>query len=282
MRLLQAGLGDPHERPALGELGDRPGADVEHRLPQPAPRAGGPPRRAGRGRRRDPRCPRAPACRRCRPRPGSSGPSSTTCARASSSRRASPSRGRTCTACRRRGSARRGVSSQPASSEPSMTVSAPATMAFAMSPEYCRPPSAISGTPAGLHASDASWIAVICGAPTPVTMRVVQIEPGPTPTFTASAPASTNACAPARVATLPPMTWTCRVAGSVFRPAHHVEQQPDVPVRGVGDEHVDAGLDEARRPLPRVTEVADRCADHQPAVRVLGTRSGTARTSRSP
>ena len=28
--------------------------------------------------------------------------------------------------------------------------------------------------------------AVTCGTPTPATMRVVQIEPGPTPTFTAS------------------------------------------------------------------------------------------------
>ena len=37
-----------------------------------------------------------------------------------------------------------------------MTVSAPATIALAMSPEYCRPPSAMTGTPAGRQASDAS------------------------------------------------------------------------------------------------------------------------------
>ena len=36
-------------------------------------------------------------------------------------------------------------------------------------------------------------IAMICGTPTPATMRVVQIEPGPMPTLTASAPASTSA-----------------------------------------------------------------------------------------
>jgi len=30
---------------------------------------------------------------------------------------------------------------------------------------------------------------MICGTPTPVTMRVVQMEPGPMPTLTASAPA---------------------------------------------------------------------------------------------
>ena len=57
-------------------------------------------------------------------------------------------------------------------------------------------------------------MAVTCGTPTPATTRVVQIEPGPTPTLTASTPASTSAWAPARVATLPPMTWTWRVAGS--------------------------------------------------------------------
>ena len=95
-----------------------------------------------------------------------------------------------------------------------MTVSAPATIALAMSPEYCRPPSAMTGIPAGLAASEASWTAVICGAPTPVTMRVVQIEPGPTPTLIPSTPASMKAWAPSRVATLPPMTCTCRVAGS--------------------------------------------------------------------
>ena len=83
-----------------------------------------------------------------------------------------------------------------------------------MSPEYCRPPSPISGTPAGRQASEASWIAEICGTPTPAMTRVVQIDPGPTPTLTASAPASTSAFAPDRVATLPPMTSTWRVAGS--------------------------------------------------------------------
>ena len=48
--------------------------------------------------------------------------------------------------------------------------------------------------------------AVICGTPTPATIRVVQIEPGPMPTLTPSAPASTKALAAAAVAILPPMT----------------------------------------------------------------------------
>ena len=51
-----------------------------------------------------------------------------------------------------------------------------------------------------------------CGTPTPATTRVVQIEPGPTPTLTPSAPASTRAWAPARVATLPPITSVSELA----------------------------------------------------------------------
>jgi hypothetical protein len=51
-------------------------------------------------------------------------------------------------------------------------------------------------------------MAVSCGTPTPATMRVVQIEPGPMPTLTASAPASISALAPSAVATLPAMTCT--------------------------------------------------------------------------
>jgi len=47
---------------------------------------------------------------------------------------------------------------------------------------------------------------VNCGTPQPVTMRVVQIEPGPMPTLTPSAPQSTSARAASAVAMLPPMT----------------------------------------------------------------------------
>ena len=50
----------------------------------------------------------------------------------------------------------------------------------------------------------------------------------------------------------------------------HLEQQLDVAVGGVGHQHVDARVDEGRRPLPRVAEVADRPGDQQPAVGVLG------------
>ena len=47
-----------------------------------------------------------------------------------------------------------------------------------------------------------------CGTPTPATTRVVQIEPGPMPTFTPSAPQSISALVASPVATLPASTCT--------------------------------------------------------------------------
>ena len=70
------------------------------------------------------------------------------------------------------------------------------------------PPSAITGVPVAFAASTQSMIAVNCGTPTPATMRVVQIEPGPMPTLMASAPRSISALAPSAVATLPATTCT--------------------------------------------------------------------------
>jgi hypothetical protein len=51
-------------------------------------------------------------------------------------------------------------------------------------------------------------MAVSCGTPTPAMTRVVQMEPGPIPTFTASAPAPISALVASAVATLPATTWT--------------------------------------------------------------------------
>ena len=68
------------------------------------------------------------------------------------------------------------------------------------------PPSAMIGiSPA---APAASMIAVSCGTPTPATIRVVQMLPGPIPTFTASAPAPISARVASAVATLPATTCT--------------------------------------------------------------------------
>ena len=77
-----------------------------------------------------------------------------------------------------------------------MTTLAPAAMALVTSPEYLMPPSAMTGMPCLVAARAASVMAVIWGIPAPVTMRVVQMEPGPMPTLTASAPASMRAMAP--------------------------------------------------------------------------------------
>ena len=87
-----------------------------------------------------------------------------------------------------------------------MTESAPAAMALATSPENLTPPSAMIGTPVFFDASTHSTMAEICGTPAPVTTRVVQIEPGPMPIFTASTPAEISILVASAVATLPAIT----------------------------------------------------------------------------
>src|SRR6056300_187772 len=102
-----------------------------------------------------------------------------------------------------------GDSLVPASREPNITVSAPAAIAFGISPVYLIPPSAITGTPLPFMAAATSKTAENCGKPTPATTLVVQIEPGPIPTLTASAPASTKNLAASGVAMLPTTTSNC-------------------------------------------------------------------------
>ena len=70
------------------------------------------------------------------------------------------------------------------------------------------PPSAMIGTSCACAARAQSVIAVIIGTPMPATMRVVQIEPAPMPTFTASTPWSISAFVPSAVATLPATSST--------------------------------------------------------------------------
>ena len=64
--------------------------------------------------------------------------------------------------------------------------------------------------------------AVICGMPTPATMRVVQIEPGPWPTLMAFAPHSARNSTPAALVTLPAMigSFGKRIAQHSHRVAH--------------------------------------------------------------
>ena len=85
---------------------------------------------------------------------------------------------------------------------------APAARAFTRSPEPRIPPSAMIGTPADAAAAAQSRIAVSCGTPAPVTTRVVQVDPGPTPTLTPSAPAAIRSRVPSAVATFPTISET--------------------------------------------------------------------------
>ena len=126
-----------------------------------------------------------------------------------------------------------------------MARSAPAASALARSPEYLMPPSAMTGVPVFSAASTASMIAVSCGTPTPATMRVVQIEPGPMPTLMASAPASISALAPSAVATLPAMT--CTALESFLMRVDGVEHALRMAMRGVDDHQVDARRRSAAR-----------------------------------
>ena len=73
---------------------------------------------------------------------------------------------------------------------PSITASAPLAMALQISPPVRMPPSVMIGTyrpvrwKYSCRAAAHSKVAVTCGTPTPVTSRVVQAAPGPTPTNT--------------------------------------------------------------------------------------------------
>ena len=142
-----------------------------------------------------------------------------------------------------------------------MAQSAPAAIALARSPEYLMPPSAITGVPVFCAASTASMIAVSCGTPTPATMRVVQIEPGPMPTLMASAPASISALAPSRGRDV--AGDHLHRVGQPLDAADGVEHALRMAVRGVDHDEVDARRRSAARcaskPLsPTVVAAATR------------------------
>ena len=87
--------------------------------------------------------------------------------------------------------------------DPIIIASAPAAKAFAISPENFIPPSEIILTFFLLSAFLTSIIAEIWGTPIPATILVVQIEPGPIPTFMISAPELYNFFAASPVAIFP-------------------------------------------------------------------------------
>jgi hypothetical protein len=173
----------------------------------------------------------------------------------------------TLTFCPSRMTGAPGASSQPAKRLPIITASAPAANALTRSPEVLMPPSAITGvvSPASCNPRTASMIAVNCGTPKPVTMRVVQIEPGPMPTLIASAPAAARSRAPAAVATLPATICACEK--SRRSQPHHLDAVVGVTVRNVEHEHIRAGLQQRRCAFDLVRPDADSRADQQPSAR---------------
>ncbi len=90
---------------------------------------------------------------------------------------------------------------------PTITQSAPAIKAFTISPGFLMPPSAMISASIPLD----SLTAENCGTPAPVISLVVQAAPGPTPTFTASAPASARSEAASSVATFPAAIGTSKL-----------------------------------------------------------------------
>ena len=96
-----------------------------------------------------------------------------------------------------------GLSSIPANIPPNITTLAPAANDFAISPLYRIPPSAIIGILCFKPTLAQSITAESCGTPIPATIRVVQLDPAPIPTFTQSAPALIKSSVASAVATLP-------------------------------------------------------------------------------
>ena len=132
--LLAAGGGDPHEAGASQRV-ERGRAGVAHARSAGRRRAGRRRRRACRRRARGPRCPRARACGCRRRRDVRLAAGVAVGADRPASRPASPCRGSSCSGGPRTAPSRPGLSSVPASSEPSITVAAPAAIALTMSPE---------------------------------------------------------------------------------------------------------------------------------------------------
>ena len=117
--------------------------------------------------------------------------------------------------------------------------------------------------------------AVIIGTPMPATTRVVQIEPAPIPTLTASTPRSISASVASAVATLPA---TMSTSGNCApKRCDHVEDALRVAVRRVDDEHVhvraatsaSARLDASSRATPIAAPHRSRPSESLHALRIL-------------
>ena len=150
-----------------------------------------------------------------------------------------------------------------------MAVDAPAASALAMSPEYCRPPSAITGTPWAVagrdgfedrgdlrcpHACDDAGGADRARSDTDLD----RVGTGFDERSGSGAGGDVSADDCDAVTDL----------GLELR--DHVQHPGGVGMRGVDDEHVDSGVGQRHRPRPGVVADTDGSTDQQPAVAVLG------------
>ena len=106
-------------------------------------------------------------------------------------------------------------------------------------------------------------IAVSCGTPVPATILVVQIEPGPIPTFTASAPASANAFAPAAVPTFPAITFIfLKFFFTSFNACQHAFAMSMCTIQG---NHIDSNLLQSSYPIHKIFGNTNTCTNQQSA-----------------
>ena len=114
-------------------------------------------------------------------------------------------------------------------------------MALVMSPLWRMPPSAMIGTPADSATLTAEKIAVICGTPTPLMIRVVQMRRGRCPPSPHPRPRRSNPFAPSAVATFPAITWMFQFFLISRTVSMHILA---VAMSGIDDDDIHIRLDE--------------------------------------
>ena len=99
-----------------------------------------------------------------------------------------------------------------------------------------------------------------CGMPTPATIRVVQIDPGPMPTFTASRARIDQGFGAFRRGDIAGKNLD-RV-GQFLDLANHVQHALGMAVRGIDDNHVNVGIHQTF--CPGIALIADTCCGGNP------------------
>ena len=160
-----------------------------------------------------------------------------------------------------------GDSSQPASNDPSMTVSAPATIAFGISPEYCRPPSANdrhAGRPAGQgRLVDSGYLRHADAGDHPSRANRARTDTDLDPVSTSI----DQGLRPGSGRDIAAHNIDRRV---VLQAGDHLDHAPRVTMRGVHHHEVDAGLDQQKRAFVCILSYADCCTDDESSTPVFG------------